>query len=204
MQATASNAWSLGFPSRSALALLNDAPMMLDTPLTRMLHEHDKMINEAFSNVPTMKDMTNWDVKNQPRYEVITNNDQEFKVALDVPGMDTNDIHISLENENKILKVAGTRESKGDGYFFSSKFSQSFSIDPTVNVDKFSAQLDNGVLVIAAPKDVKKLESSVRKIPIMSSSSESSMKNDDSATLQVNNSAKKVDVVDKKETVTHI
>jgi HSP20 family molecular chaperone IbpA len=170
MHATASNAWNIGWPSRQALALLNtDVPPMMDTPLTRMLREHDKLMDEAFSMVPMNRlRMTPWDIKNQPHYEVITNNENEFKVALDVPGMTVNDLHIDYDDENKMLKVTGSRESKGDGYMFSSKFAQSFSIDPTVDIDQFTAQLENGVLIIAAPKDVKKLEQSIRQIPIQS------------------------------------
>merc|ERR1712164_185890 len=58
-------------------------------------------------------------------------------------------------------RVAATESSR-----FSSKFSQSFYLDPTVDVDKFTATLKNGVLVVSAPKDLGKLEENVRRIPI--------------------------------------
>mmetsp|Transcript_16564 Transcript_16564/g.18893 ORF Transcript_16564/g.18893 Transcript_16564/m.18893 type:complete len:107 (-) Transcript_16564:113-433(-) len=51
---------------------------------------------------------------------------------------------------------------------FTSNFSKSFSLDPTVDVDKFTASLKNGVLSVSAPKDLAKLEENVRRIPITS------------------------------------
>lgn len=202
IQAKASNAWTFGTP-RSALALLNDSPIMFDTPLTRMLREHQRMIDQAFFDVPEMRDMSKWNVNDMVRYEIMSNDDHEFKVAIDVPGMDADDILVTLENDNKVLKVSGSRESKGDGYSFSSKFSQSFNIDPNVNIDKFSAQMDKGVLIIAAPKDLKRLENSTRKIPIKSSATESVASVNDTSALHFESSAKKVDVVEKKEAVAH-
>merc|ERR1712176_1595073 len=58
-------------------------------------------------------------------------------------------------------RVAATESSRS-----TSKFSQSFYLDPTVDVDNFTATLKNGVLVVSAPKDLSKLEENVRKIPI--------------------------------------
>merc|ERR1712224_51155 len=52
---------------------------------------------------------------------------------------------------------------------FVSTFSKTFSFDKTVDVDKFTASLNNGVLVVSAPKDLAKLEESIREIPITAS-----------------------------------
>merc|ERR1712207_61693 len=52
------------------------------------------------------------------------------------------------------------------GSRFSSKFFRSFTLDPTVDVDSFTATLKNGVLTVSAPKDLSKLEENVRRIPI--------------------------------------
>ena len=41
-----------------------------------------------------------------------------------------------------------------------------FSLDPSVDVDQLSANLNNGVLSVTAPKDLKRIEAGVRKIPI--------------------------------------
>ena len=100
-----------------------------------------------------------------PRYEIIDNN-EKFQLTIEVPGVKMEDIDVSLEEG--ILTVSGKREAKDDEkhYRYSSQFSQSFSIDPSVEVDKFTANLNNGVLVVGAPKDLKKIEESVRKIVV--------------------------------------
>merc|ERR1711937_1007863 len=82
----------------------------------------------------------------------------------DVPGIKEEDIDIKLDEGQLIVtgqRVAATESSRS-----TSKFSQSFYLDPTVDVDNFTATLKNGVLVVSAPKDLSKLEENVRKIPI--------------------------------------
>jgi HSP20 family protein len=103
--------------------------------------------------------------QSSPRYE-ITDNDNFFQVAVDVPGMTANDISITLEDDGHVLSIQGSRQSKNNAYTFSSRFSQSFSLDPSVDVEKFTAKLENGVLVIAAPKDLKRIEENIRSVPI--------------------------------------
>ena len=100
-----------------------------------------------------------------PHYQ-ITDDDTKFAVAVDVPGVKMDDIHVSLERDNSILSISGGREVSGESYNFTSKFSQSFSLDPSVDVSSFTANLKDGVLVVSAAKDLKRLEQSVKKIPI--------------------------------------
>merc|ERR1711862_66691 len=103
-----------------------------------------------------------------PRYE-ITDNEEKFKVALDLPGVKAEDINVSYEEDNKVLSITGQRQAGNDDYSFTSKFSQSFYLDRTVEVEKLTANLENGVLVVSAPKDHKRLEIGIRKIPIQQS-----------------------------------
>merc|ERR1712025_270319 len=68
------------------------------------------------------------------------------------------------------------------------KFSKSFSLDKTVDVDKFTASLNNGVLVVSAPKDLEKLEENVRRIPITAAASVLAADNDENVALAENES----------------
>merc|ERR1719263_2425747 len=97
------------------------------------------------------------------RYHLI-DNDEKFQLTVDVPGVNEEDIEIKLDDGQ--LTVAGQRLSVSESSRFASKFSQSFYLDPTVDVDSFTATLTNGVLVVSAPKDSSKLEENVRRIPI--------------------------------------
>merc|ERR1739848_473886 len=80
------------------------------------------------------------------RYELVDNN-EKFELTVDVPGVKEEDIDIKLE-EN-LLTVQGQRMASSD----SSQF--------------VTASLKNGVLTVAAPKDVEKLEENVRRIPVL-------------------------------------
>merc|ERR1711982_66903 len=98
------------------------------------------------------------------RYELVDNN-EKFELTVDVPGVKEEDIDIKLE-EN-LLTVQGQRTASSDSSQITSKFSKTFSLDQTVDVDKFTASLKNGVLTVAAPKDLEKLEENVRRIPVL-------------------------------------
>ena len=100
-----------------------------------------------------------------PRY-AITDDDTKFQVAIDAPGYKTQDVSVSVEEDGHVLSIVGTRENSGDNYSFSSKFSQSFSLDPVVDAEKLTASLNDGVLLVTAPKDVKRIEDGIRKIPV--------------------------------------
>lgn len=102
-----------------------------------------------------------------PRYEIV-DNEEKYQVALDVPGVLMQDIDITVEDDGAVLKIAGMRKALEESTStFVSKFSQRFSLDPTVvDVDKFSATLQNGVLIVTAPKELQRIQETMRKIPI--------------------------------------
>jgi HSP20 family protein len=134
-------------------------PMVVYSP-SKMLEEQLAIMNRAF-DAPLMKTTTT----SSPRYE-ITDDESKFQIAVDVPGMKTEDVNVSVEESGSILTISGHRESTSDTYSFKSQFSQSFSLDPAVDAEKFTANLKDGVLIVSAPKDMKRIEQNVRKIPI--------------------------------------
>jgi HSP20 family protein len=103
-----------------------------------------------------------------PRYE-FNDGDEAFQVALDVPGVKSSDIDITVVEEDgqQVLTVRGQREIGKDDTSRTTKFSKRFSLHPTVDTDKITAQLNNGVLLVSAPKDLAELEEKIKKIPVM-------------------------------------
>ena len=99
-----------------------------------------------------------------PRYKLVDNEDK-FQLTLDVPGVKAEDLVVSLEEG--FLTVRGHRTESDDTSRFKFQFIQQFSLDPAIVVEQFTAKLDNGVLVVTAPKEVKKSEESIHKIPIL-------------------------------------
>ena len=96
-------------------------------------------------------------------YEIVDDK-EKFQVAVDVPGVKMEDIDVSLKDG--YITISGERVVTSENSKSASKFSHTFSVDPAVDVEHFTATLNNGVLVVSAPKDLKKLENGVRKIPI--------------------------------------
>merc|ERR1711862_970380 len=97
------------------------------------------------------------------RHELV-DDDEKFELTVDVPGVKEENIDIKLEDG--MLTVQGKRTASSESSQFTSKFSKTFSLDKTVDVEKMSAALQNGVLTVSAPKDLKKLEENIRQIPI--------------------------------------
>merc|ERR1712224_264018 len=101
--------------------------------------------------------------RHQHRHELV-DDDEKFELTVDVPGVTEENIDVKVEDG--MLTVRGKRTVSSGSSQFTSEFSKSFSLDKTVDVDKIKAGLKNGVLTVSAPKNMKKLEENVRRIPI--------------------------------------
>mmetsp|Transcript_55635 Transcript_55635/g.134863 ORF Transcript_55635/g.134863 Transcript_55635/m.134863 type:complete len:282 (+) Transcript_55635:317-1162(+) len=136
--------------------------MMLDRPITSS-SSSSSLMSPSFSSP--------W------RYELV-DDDEKFQLSVDVPGVEMKDLDVSVDEENGYVTVAGQRtvssknDETGSSSRYSSKFSQTFTLDDAVDLDQFSADLKNGVLVVTAPKDLKRLEETIddrmKRIPITS------------------------------------
>jgi HSP20 family protein len=183
-------------------------PMILSSPAVEMhRRRRQAMINRAFQQLEWQQfdQNPNQERRRQggspfqtmsPRFE-ITDNETQVQIAMDVPGVKMEDIDVSLEDNVLTIRgqrdVAARSESKDDTMSSSSssssltkKFSQSFSLnDPTIVVEKITASLENGVLIVAAPKDIKRIEENIRKIPITSTVLKGELKTTMSTTTKV-------------------
>merc|ERR1712224_852284 len=75
------------------------------------------------------------------RHELV-DDDEKFELSIDVPGVKEEDIDVKLEDG--LLTVQGQRmatSSDSSSQFITSKFSKSFSLDKTVDVDQITAEL---------------------------------------------------------------
>jgi len=84
--------------------------------------------------------------------------DKNYYIQLDLPGMSKEQIHMEL-SEDSILTISGERTKKnGDGMKYSKmeceygKFSRSFSVPETANLEKIEAKMENGFLEVIIPK----------------------------------------------------
>lgn len=93
-----------------------------------------------------------------PRVD-ITENDKNIFVHAELPGMDKDDIKISVNEEN-VLTIRGEKKKDENSVKLSyirtertfGNFSRNFMLPDNVNVDKISATFNNGVLELSMPK----------------------------------------------------
>eukprot|EP00558_Chaetoceros_sp_UNC1202_P005022 CAMPEP_0197247290 /NCGR_PEP_ID=MMETSP1429-20130617/28145_1 /TAXON_ID=49237 /ORGANISM="Chaetoceros sp., Strain UNC1202" /LENGTH=165 /DNA_ID=CAMNT_0042708169 /DNA_START=69 /DNA_END=566 /DNA_ORIENTATION=+ len=105
--------------------------------------------------------------RSSPCYE-ITENDKQFQLAIDVPGVKLSDINIELQ-QDRCLCVSGGRKMKntnqdGKVSMSESRFEKRFVVDENVDTSKMTANLQDGVLTVFAPKNLEVTK--VQKIPI--------------------------------------
>jgi len=100
-----------------------------------------------------------------------TGDDETFRVAVDLPGVDKENIEVTVEDDSGFLIVEATRSSLGGGGNNNKERKYSKKIDfgfDEVEAEQMEASYDNGVLIVSAPKKKKeeKIETK-RRIPIV-------------------------------------
>ncbi|MCO6483467.1 MAG: Hsp20/alpha crystallin family protein [Flavobacteriales bacterium] len=91
----------------------------------------------------------------------ITENGDGFKLEMQAPGYDKEDLKLNLEND--VLTISAEKEheelKENERYtrreFSQSSFSRSFRLPQTVDAEKISAEHVNGVLKVSIPKKVE-------------------------------------------------
>jgi HSP20 family protein len=98
-------------------------------------------------------------VHSSPGFE-INESDNRYQIAVDIPGVKASDVKVELEgDENQVLHISGGRKIEDKDSYREVKFDKRFTIGKNVDIDKLSANLADGVLVLSAPKvEVKKKE----------------------------------------------
>lgn len=124
----------------------------------------DELLGSLFEDVfsPLARGGTNRNLLRAPEADVFeTQND--LQVVMDTPGMRTEEIEISLENN--VLTISGERRAdwkEGDEkhtWHLSERrygrFSRSFVLPRDVDADRIAANFENGVLQLSIPKSEK-------------------------------------------------
>lgn len=128
------------------------------TPTNSLLSVHDHW-NRLFDELLGYRAGDD-EVINQawvPRVDIVED-ENEYRVIADLPGMKKEDVEISLENG--ILTITGERQLKRDkkdeNYRVTERaygrFTRSFNMRYKVDADKIKAQFSNGELMIHLPK----------------------------------------------------
>ncbi|WP_448192755.1 Hsp20/alpha crystallin family protein [Azospirillum sp. sgz301742] len=88
----------------------------------------------------------------------VNETETEYRVTLEVPGMDEKGVEVSLEDDMLTIKAEKkeeTEEESRNRYFSERRYgmcSRSFRLPGNVDRERISASMKNGVLTIAMPK----------------------------------------------------
>ena len=104
----------------------------------------------------------------------VKSNDKEYTLSVDLPGVDKNNIEISLQDG--YLTIEATRHSEETdkeekaNYVFREKtygrMSRSFYVGDGITEDSIKAKYENGILTLDVPKEQKKAVPEKRYIAI--------------------------------------
>jgi HSP20 family molecular chaperone IbpA len=112
----------------------------------------------------------------------VTSTDAEYRVELDMPGIKSDDIDITVEDDCGRISITGIRRFQdiqhGHGHTVKkAKLSKTFAVDAAaVGLSQLQANLSNGVLVVSAPKLLK---SPPRKIAVTTTIAATPRRDDD-------------------------
>jgi HSP20 family protein len=129
-------------------------------PYTELDRTVNGLFDQAFGLHPVWDDRNAEALEWQPAVNVYEDKDH-VAVEAQLPGIDLNDIDLSLKEQT--LELRGERKVETgkpkDGYHIREarygKFSRSFLLPSTVNPDEAKATYDKGVLTITIPKQEK-------------------------------------------------
>ncbi|KAL7546292.1 hypothetical protein ACHAWF_015985 [Thalassiosira exigua] len=115
----------------------------------------DPMPSSLFRIPPTLTHFKSDTMRySSPRYEV-TENEKQFRLAVDVPGVKPDNMKVELEHDGCVLHMSGGRKAKTDTSYEEYSFDKRFTLGKDLDTSKITAHLADGVLVLTAPKKEK-------------------------------------------------
>jgi HSP20 family protein len=143
-------------------------------PMESFRSEMDWLFDDLFGGramMPFPRSLFDWDVEPfgdltkrlgavAPRIDV-RESDKAFTIDAELPGMDEDDIELTLSDGLLTLKgeKKEEREEKKEDYYLSERrygsFKRTFRVPDSVEQDEVSASFRKGVLTVAMPKSAK-------------------------------------------------
>lgn len=126
-------------------------PSLLFPDFDRMFDEVDEMMEKSLAIRPglTLK---------QPLGFEVTQDDHEYKVAMNVPDAEMKDLDLQLDHDGRVLRLKGDRFHEEGGMKVQSRFEKAILLSPDIDTSKLHANLADGTLTVIAPKfDPKKV-----------------------------------------------
>ena len=118
-------------------------------PLNNQIDTFDNLFDQFFNDFAFNPQFSL--ATNQP-YSHINENKKEYYLNMDLPGVQKKDVNVRLENNHVIVSGERKNDTTNNEHAYG-KFERIFKVPSNVNINKINANLKNGVLNIAFPKD---------------------------------------------------
>jgi HSP20 family protein len=122
--------------------------------MENMLERYNLVTGRSIDNSDTDFSIAEW----SPTVD-IEEDDNNYLIRADVPGVDKKDIDVRLENgvlsitgEKKVEKETGKGSKQHRTERFSGSFSRRFTLPTAIKSDKVDASYKDGVLTLKVPK----------------------------------------------------
>jgi HSP20 family molecular chaperone IbpA len=153
------------FLARDLAQVMRGFDQMFDS--MAMMNRFDDMFYQPFPLVTRqlMNRQSIPDVLRVP-YE-FAQDDKQAQIKISLPGIEASDINLQVDQDKHLLTITGkTKREEENGFQSTTSFERSFTLTPDIDASNISAQLENDVLLITAPK-LDSPKETVRKIDVV-------------------------------------
>ena len=125
------------------------------------LNELHRELSRVFDNSQHGRDPSPYNTSNWAPHVDITESDSAFKVIADIPGVNPDEVEVTLHNN--VLTIRGERDSEkteeNEAYKrrerIRGSFFRQFTLPETADENGVKAKANNGVLEVSIPKAAK-------------------------------------------------
>eukprot|EP00578_Thalassiosira_sp_NH16_P007915 CAMPEP_0181122134 /NCGR_PEP_ID=MMETSP1071-20121207/25139_1 /TAXON_ID=35127 /ORGANISM="Thalassiosira sp., Strain NH16" /LENGTH=285 /DNA_ID=CAMNT_0023207059 /DNA_START=298 /DNA_END=1155 /DNA_ORIENTATION=+ len=96
----------------------------------------------------------------------ITQDEKQVRIVVDLPGAKASDIKLHLEENSRLLRISSETSREEGGISVHSRFDRAFTLNQGIDANSISAEIEDGVLTITAPK-YEEAKEKVRRIDIV-------------------------------------
>ena len=131
------------------------APKEENENLTYGYHPFWSMLNDFFGDDCTSEDVMRTDISDEGK---------DYKLEVEVPGVDKKDIHVALKNGYLTVSAKADRSTReGSGKYLRTEryfgnFSRSYYVGSQVSKKEVSAGYENGLLTVRVAKPAPKAD----------------------------------------------
>ncbi|KAL3779560.1 hypothetical protein HJC23_009612 [Cyclotella cryptica] len=163
------------FFSRDVAQVMRDFDEMFDS--MAMMRDFDDMFYEPFAIqerlmsgppylLPSSPDKTSLALGLPKQTYEISQDEKQLQIKVNVPGTEAGDVDVQFDEEKRLLKISGKSKREDKGISVHSSFERTFSMNRDIDTSNISARMENGGLLITAPK-YDNVKESMRRIDII-------------------------------------